>query len=193
MMRNGGRMGGLAAALLLNGCIVIHRNPLPPGHIDVHAPPRDLSQAGVQSPDDAGEDVTWLNFGVLGGLGVNHRDGHSAQTVGPEVSLHIGESPADHQSDDHGVRPHRAWGVNLGWALDPKVGRGPLYLELQRTVSGLWGALGWAWNPASGTVGPQWSVGLGPLFVRANYLSNHEGTVMMGLAIKGGVSWVKGK
>jgi hypothetical protein len=183
----------VAVTTVLGACGVVHLNPLAPGHIDVETPPRELANRRAEPPRESGEDITWLNYGVLGCVGPSFHDGSVESAVGPEVSLHVGDSPFDHQSDSDFVAPRRAWGLNLGWATHPTRGAGSLYAEVQRTRAPLWLAGGWAWDPWRHDTGPQVSMGFGPLFVRVTPLLDGGGTLLVGIAIKGGVSWVRSR
>jgi len=183
------------AGTAAGACGVVHLNPLAPGHIDVDTPPERIEERTPEPPVSSGEDITWLNCGVLAAAGADLGAAAAAQSaIGPEISLHVGESPDQHTSDgDYPVAPRQAWGLNLGWAPHPSTGRGPFYAEIQRTRLSGWLALGWAWDRQRHQTGPQLAAGFGPFFFRLTpYLEQHV-TVLFGIAIKGGVSWVRSR
>ena len=159
------------------------------GHINVNEPPRSSPSREPEQPSDPGLRIVWLTAGALSGGGTTLSSrAAGAYGVGGEVSLHVGtidRTPSP-------PIPDRALGLNLGINLvDSTLKRvGPAYAEAQFLRRGMWFAGGWAFDVGGGAQGPQATVGLGPVFIRYRQLFDTDGTILFGLAVKGGVSWV---
>lgn len=159
------------------------------GHIQVEAPPRSPRSREPEQPSDPGVRIVWLNGGVLaGGGGTLSTSSRGAYAVGGEASLHVG-------FDDRTSSPffaRRSVGLNLGMnVVDSSVhGAGPAYAEVQVGRNGLWLAAGWAYDLVGREQGPQATAGLGPVYVRWRQLFDRDGSIVFGLAIKGGLTWI---
>jgi len=186
-----GQRAAIAAAVFAiewTGCAEFHdaqRNAL--GHINVNDPPQSLESRQPEQPRDPGVRVVRLNAGVLaGGGGTLSTRSTGAYGVGGEISLHVGSrdrTPGLPLLD-------RALGLNLGInVLDSSVkGPGPAYAEAQFTWRELWLAGGWAFD-GSRAQGRQATAGFGPFFVRYRHLFEGEGSIILGVLVKGGITW----
>jgi len=189
----GGRGAGFLVALAAAsgaGCGELYdKNWNALGHVKIEEPPRSPESRRVEQPADPGVRIVWLNAGILAGVGAKlSSPSRAAYGVGGEVSLHVGAS--DHSTDT--LFPRRSLGLNVGTnVVDSSVrGGGPSYAEAQLMLDGFWTAGGWAYDFVGQAQGPQATIGFGPLYLRYRQLFDRDGSILMGLAIKGGVTWV---
>jgi len=179
---------------LLAACSVHHHEVNAPGHVEPRTPPEQPIVGVVEKPEDPGEKMVVLTYGALasGGIGwPEASDAVAAYAVGPEVSLHLGQSERSHSDDGMFVLPQRSLGLNLGWTTlaHPGTGLGPVYGELQYTEV-YWLAAGWAYDADDHAHGPQAALGLGPVFLRYTHLFDESSVLTLGVVMKGYQSWV---
>jgi hypothetical protein len=191
------RLGHLplaGSALLLGACTHFHLDRNAPGMVVLARPPENLAKEGVEPPGDPGEALLAVTAGayLAGGARLEAWDLEGGWATGAELSAHFGCEPRSHDDTDLFVYPRDAHGVNLGWtfAEDAGGGVGPVYLEYQRTEVLTGGAIGLAWDPDDGVLGPQATLNTGPLMLRAAYLHDRGTEVMLGIVLKGAAVWV---
>lgn len=170
-----------------------------PWHIDVQRPPSPYSvENGVpERPQDPGEIVGVVSYGLLGALGATSRGRSPAYEGGVELSVHGGVSRVSEGDLIMGIS-QQTLGLNIGWMATSRSGRnrhqsdrGLLYGELQATSSLFWLASGWGVALADRASGPQVTAGAGPLYLRYAYLPEGGGSVLLGLVFKGRVEWTR--
>lgn len=186
----------LAAFVFGQGCIKhYHLEHNAPGIIEVEKPPaRKIHQ--VERPRDPGERMVAVSFGGFAGAGLAAFGTPSgvrfAYGAGPELSVVYGENARSHAEDDFVIFPRPAYGLNLGWTMLSEVGTGlgPVYGELQYSDEVLGIAAGWAYDVNDHWHGPQLTSSLGPLYLRATYLTTNGFDVQLGLDLKASLLWI---
>lgn len=180
-------------ACLVIGCAHTHLERNAPGHVDVRAPPEDLRSREPEQPGDPGERLLTASVGAFAGLGwASPADGRFDYGVGPELSVSLGERPSSHYEDDFFLLPARSFGLHLGLsAVDAEgSGLGPAFAELafSETLTRL--SVGYAVDVGDERNGPQATLAMGPLYLRATHLFSYGTSVHLGLALFGSHSWV---
>lgn len=173
----------------LAACAHTHSPRNAPGNIDVHQPPADLPRRSVEEPADPGEQLVTISAGALGGGGVafgGDDDTRGVYAVGPEASLEFGTRSRSHADDDFFIMAERSGGVNLGNTslTSEGDGIGPFYGEVfyQEMIAELAG--GWAWDPNDRAHGPQLTLQILALYVRATHLFDFGTQIQGGLVVK---------
>jgi hypothetical protein len=179
-------------ALLLLGtaaCGHTHSARNAPGNIDVRRPPAEITKKTVEEPGDPGEQAVVVAAGALGGGGIafgGDEDARGAYGAGPELSLGYGTSDRSHADDDFFMYPQRSLGTNLGWTplTGEGSGVGPLYAELYYSEVIVWLGGGWAWDPDDQRHGPQLTLTMMVLYVRATHLFDQGTQITGGISLK---------
>lgn len=195
----------LAVALVATGCHY-HRDTNAPAVIDPLAPPKDVTSEQPEYPDDPGERMVVLTYGVSGGAFGGSLAPSVAVDVAAEVTLSFGEDTITH--NDRASRlfiprgvvlPDRSYGVTLGWSAlrvltsdsdDTVTTTGPIYLQAQRswlfgTVSG-----GVAVDPRTGGIGPQIDASYTFYYLRGRALAGDGWELGGGMFFKLPTTWV---
>lgn len=189
------------AVVALVGCH-FHRDVNAPGVVDPLAPPKNLTSAQPEYPDDPGEHRLALTSGVLGGGGGGSFADQGFFELAGEVTLSYGQSEVTH--NDHAmsllprgvVLPPRSYGLTLGWSGlrvlkdkltdDAQAKLGPAYVEGQTAWANAIGfGGGWAFDPKTGATGPQVQGYFTIYYMRARVLFGDEG----GWEIGGGLQF----
>jgi hypothetical protein len=186
-----------ASCLALFACQHWHYERNAPGHIDVALPPRDLSSQQPEEPNDPGEQLVVVAPGVYGGggAGIGGPRGNRARgTAGVVTSVEYGWSGRSHFEDElFGLLPQQSIGLAVGWNFfedDRGQRSGPLFLDLQYRRVILGAALGWCYDPSTGTQGPHAMAFLGPFYLDVNYLSDRGTVLDFGIMLRGALAWV---
>lgn len=165
-----------------------------PGHIQLKNLPKEPASSAAEIPDDPGERVLLLSYGVFAGGGARFEDRDVAGDfgIGPEVALDLGQRKHSHYEDDFFVLPDRSFGLRLGLNLlehrlePPGAAFGELsYTEELFRLSG-----GWAWDVDDARHGPQVTLAAGPLYLRASHALDLGTSVHGGLLIYGSHAWI---
>lgn len=198
-------MARLAAAVLgacvvaFSGCVELRSPVNAPWHIDVQTPPDsiDVDNGVPEAPRDPGAIIGRVSGGVLAGVGGATRGPGSTAEEGVEFSLQGAVSRAS-EPEGLGFIPDWMLGLNVGWMLASRSGqdrhgsdRGLMYAELQAARSIFWLAPGWGVALVDRASGPQLTTGAGPVYLRYAYLPETGSAVLIGLALKGHVDWVR--
>ena len=109
----------------LAACTHSHLPRNAPGHVYLEVPPEDMANPEPELPEDPGERMLILSYGVFAGGGVlaeQDSDLAGDYGLGPEVSIELGERKRSHFEDDFFVLPDRSFGLRFGLnVLDSKV------------------------------------------------------------------------
>lgn len=192
--------------LAIAGCH-FHRDVNAPGVIDPLAPPRDLSSRQPEYPGDPGEHRLMLTSGVLGGGGGGTISEGGFVDLAAEVTLSYGDSDVTHNDlastlfiPRGAVIPPTSYGVSLGFSAlrftkdkltDETITRvGALYVEGQRSWALAGFGAGWAYDPETGSTGPQAHGFFAVYFARARVLFGEGWEIMGGLQLKIPTTWV---
>jgi hypothetical protein len=192
--------------LALAGCH-FHRDINAPGVIDPLAPPKELTSPRGEYPDDPGEHRLMLTSGVLGGGGGGTISEGGYVDLAGEVTLSYGQS--NHTHNDRAsplfiprtaVIPPTSYGVTLGWSAmrftrdrmtdDVDLDVGALYVEAQRSWAFAGAGAGWAYDPKTGSTGPQVHGFFLVYFARARALFGEGWEITGGLQFKIPTTWV---
>ena len=183
-----------------------HRDVNAPGVIDPRVPPKNLASPAPEYPGDPGEHRLMLTSGLLGGGGGGSISGGGFGELTGEVTLSYGQS--DHTHNDHGgslfipkgaLIPQRSYGVSLGFSAlrftkdkltrDVVTNVGALYVEGQRAWMGAGVGAGWAYDPHTGSTGPQVHGFFLIWFARARVLFGEGAEIIGGIQIKIPTTW----
>ncbi len=184
---------GLAALAL--GTAACTHTDLPrnaPGIVDVEKRPEADAD---RTPRDPGEQLVTLSCGAFAGGGVadGTKSARGYYGIGPEISLGYGTRNTSHDAEDLFISPEDGLGLNLGLIALTSEGRGigPAYGE----AAIRWGSLaslgaGWAWDVNDKTHGPQLTLAVAALYLRATHQLDTSTSVSIGLVIKGQHAWI---
>ncbi len=192
-------MRSVTAALgcvLVLGCTHSDHPTNAPGHVDPEIRPLVPED---RIPRDPGEQAVVLAYGGTGGGGVHVASAENGAVLagGPELSAFYGRSATSHQERGLFTTPATAFGANVGATFltsrargeaGMPVGLGPqIYGEAAMRIESFEGfGLGWAVDAADGRSGPQATINIGPLMVRATHVLDGGGTfLVLGLVLKG--------
>lgn len=195
----------LALVLALAGCH-FHRDVNAPGVIDPRVPPRDLTSPQPEYPGDPGEHRLMLTSGLLGGGGGGSISDGGFVDIAGEVTLSYGQANDTHNDEADrlfiprgAVIPPTSYGVTLGFSAlrftkdkltDDVITRvGALYLEGQRSWAFAGVGAGWAYDPETGSTGPQVHGFFLMYFVRARALFGEGAEIMGGVQFKIPTTW----
>jgi hypothetical protein len=173
---------GLALGLcLVGGCTHWHLERNAPGHVEVSKPPVEISREGVERPEDPGERMLVISPGLNAGLGSSQ--GFFAP-LGFETTLALGQREVSHSDDTEVIAiPEESLGLNLGVQRSGG-GRMLTYAEAQIFSLPYGFAAGWAFLPQTKHQGPQGTLFLGPLYLRATHVLGEYTELSVGLFVK---------
>lgn len=191
--------------LALAGCH-FHRDTNAPGIVEPLVPPLDPASRRPEYPGDPGEHRVMLTSGVLGGAGGGSIGGGFLELAG-EVTLSYGQSNHTHNDaasnlflPKGAVIPPTSYGLSLGFSAlrftkdkltDDTITRiGALYVEGQRSWAFAGFGAGWAYDPETGSTGPQVHGFFAVYFARARVLFGEGWELMGGFQLKIPTTWV---
>lgn len=187
-------LGLVVTAIPFAGCAVVHSSKNAPGNTDIMKPPSILQNRAIERPEDPGENVIIWNAGALGGGGVTlGGDGAGQSAISGETSVHMGSTKYSHPIDSTVLpglpvsTPDISYGLTLGGTLGTKSrsANRAAYAEFEvssRLLYSLSG--GWAWDPGRQEHGPQFTGGLGPLYLRSTTMLGRSTSLEIGLIFK---------
>lgn len=164
-----------------------------PGHVNLEGRPEHPESREPEQPEDPGERLLVLSYGgfIGGGVFVDE-SGDPDFATGPEIAVDVGEREQSHFEDDFFVLADRSLGLRLGLtALDAKIEPpGPGYAELAFTEHLFRVGAGWSVDVDDERHGPQATLAMGPLYLRANHQFTYGTAVHLGLMLQGSHAWV---
>ncbi len=166
-----------------------------PGHVRVEVPPENMANPEPELPEDPGERMLIVSYGVFAGGGVlaeEDADLAGDYGLGPEISVELGDRNRSHFQDDFFVLPDRSLGLRFGLnVLDSKLEPpGAGFSEFAYTDEFVRAGAGWAWDADDARHGPHATLAAGPFFVRGMHLLDYGTSVHAGLLIGGSHAWI---
>ncbi len=163
-----------------SGCpsLAFHAHRSAPGHVDLASPPHHEAgdPAAFERASDPGEYRAMILPGGYAGIGEGRR--WSATELGVQLRFTFAEAYDDSSKRDEFPFVYSAWGATVGWGvaqLDSSdtmphatIG-GPVYAEVNHTLSVGGIGAGVAVYPTRTEVGPQLSAWFGPYLFRMRY------------------------
>lgn len=169
--------------------------PRPPGETNLDerpvGDPKHPPSTALVPAEDGGESSFTVSPGFISALGGRFTDAAAFQALlGLELTLRYGRSHRSHSHpSDLEYFSDQSLGLSVAWT--PLVARGSALVQVELDYLGhpLAGGLGWHIAPGTRLHGPQATVFLGPLYVRAQHLLGDSTSLHVGLQIKFPLTW----